>query len=1009
MSIRGKSRTATPGQELKNFTDRENELAFFHRLLDRDEPAKLPVVMFFGVGGTGKTWLLKRMRDSLAESWSIPCAYVDFDRRSGGPSYVNDFSELLAEVWRQLNVACPRFETAYAWMRFKQGALDRPLIRGAGKISSAWELVKEVAGAGLQSVSAMSLIAWFTHKSGEFAARKLAETPLGMYLLSKVGWEDYVYLSRLTAQEIYLTLSQRLGEDLEGHLPARTGKSCRGVLFLDTFEDLAVGEQNDARRQILEEPVRRLYEDLPSVLLVVFGRDRLTWDEIDPEWGTEENLVHILLGGLTRHDAALFLTRCGITPGPLHEALLSVSIDPTAREGKVYYPFVLGLCAETVVAERSRGLEPSPDTFDMEPGDYAKLAQRFMKSLHDEHPEGWIVRLAQTPRFDETAARAAFSAKQDVHQDKAWESLPDYSFVEQDAKPGWVRIQSVMSNVLNRRLAGEEERFAVVHAEWSDHWRARSKHETDEFAGLAWYHEYVLDPRRAVDVWLKRAREAREARAMGAHLALIGWWDPVDLERRGPRSRVEAIALNELATELGCATLGNRAANLRRAIAAVEAALKVCTVAEFPAGWAGMQNNLGNAYSNLPTGDRGANLRRSIECYEAALCVYAKVDLPVDRAMTQNNLGGSYSQLPTGDRGENLQRAIEYYRAALQVYTEADFPADWAMIQNNLGGVYSELPTGNRGENLGRAIDCFNAALRVCTEADSPADWAWTQSNLGTAYCRLPTGDRGDNLRRAIERCEAALRVRTESNFPVDWAGTLNNLGNAYANLTTGDRGENLRRAIDCFKLVLRVYTESDFPTEWAMTQTSLGNAYAKLPTGDRGENLRLAIACYDASQRVRTESNFPVEWAGVQNNLGNAYVDLPTGDRGENCRRAVAYFEAALRVCTVSDFPVEWAGVQNNLGTAYSGLPAADRSGNLRCAIGCFEEALRVRTETDFPRDWAATQYNLGLALRGLARFLESVVAFELAARGYGRVGEVISAAVAQREADVSRRLAGS
>ena len=130
--------------------------------------------------------------------------------------------------------------------------------------------------------------------------------------------------------------------------------------------------------------------------------------------------------------------------------------------------------------------------------------------------------------------------------------------------------------------------------------------------------------------------------------------------------------------------------------------------------------------------------------------------------MTQNNLGNAYSDLPTGDRGENLRRAIACYEAALRVYTEADFPSDWATTQNNLGNAYSDLPTGDRGENLRRAIACYEAALRVRTEADFPSDWARTQNNLGNAYRDLPTGDRGENLRRAIACYEAALRVYTE-------------------------------------------------------------------------------------------------------------------------------------------------------------------------------------------------------------------------------------------------------
>ena len=86
---------------------------------------------------------------------------------------------------------------------------------------------------------------------------------------------------------------------------------------------------------------------------------------------------------------------------------------------------------------------------------------------------------------------------------------------------------------------------------------------------------------------------------------------------------------------------------------------------------AGCQNNLGNAYSDLPTGDRGANLQQAIACYQAALRVYTEREFPVDWAMTQNNLGAAYSDLPTGDRGANLQQAISCYEAAIRGYAAA--------------------------------------------------------------------------------------------------------------------------------------------------------------------------------------------------------------------------------------------------------------------------------------------------------------------------------------------------
>ena len=89
-------------------------------------------------------------------------------------------------------------------------------------------------------------------------------------------------------------------------------------------------------------------------------------------------------------------------------------------------------------------------------------------------PRRWIVHLAQAPRFDEAAARAAFSPTRNVHQDKAWESLPDYSFVQDDAEPGWFRIHSVMSDVLRRQLSGNAKEFARSHEDWRAYWQSRA-------------------------------------------------------------------------------------------------------------------------------------------------------------------------------------------------------------------------------------------------------------------------------------------------------------------------------------------------------------------------------------------------------------------------------------------------------------------------------------------------------------------------------------------------------
>jgi tetratricopeptide (TPR) repeat protein len=104
----------------------------------------------------------------------------------------------------------------------------------------------------------------------------------------------------------------------------------------------------------------------------------------------------------------------------------------------------------------------------------------------------------------------------------------------------------------------------------------------------------------------------------------------------------------------------------------------VRTEKDFPVAWAETQNNLGGAYGLLPTGDRTANLQKAIAALEAALRVKTERDYPDAWAIIQNNLGNAYADLPARDRAANLQKAIGAYEAALRVRTEKDFPATWA-------------------------------------------------------------------------------------------------------------------------------------------------------------------------------------------------------------------------------------------------------------------------------------------------------------------------------------------
>jgi tetratricopeptide (TPR) repeat protein len=928
---------------LEYFTNREGAIEAFERYLNAPAGTDLRVLTFYGVGGIGKTTLINKLCDNLRQA-KIPHARFDLQTvRDPTQAYREALLQMRYDLESQFGISFPRFDLCLAVILAREGGEPPPLVRINPILQDAFKFITSIFQAPREGLGGLIDASIRRFPTLEAYVRKVFNTEYVIHLRNLALRDD---------QKLYEELIRRFAQDLKENLPPRAGKACRGVLFLDTYEALWSGrEVHTAQGRLLDEWVRHLAEYClgSGVLLVISGRDRLMWDEDNPDW--RDWLDQHLLGGLSARDAQAFLSKCGVGPPPdepttpLQQAIIECC-DTEPGPVVSCHPLYLALCAEIVLNTRqNEGVDPKPDVFRGIPSQQvaSELATRFLRSLHNRAMELWVTELSLTPRFDQAAALALDNERLHQNGRAGWELLTRFSFVE--ALPdGFYRLHKTMAEVLRQRIPPDQA--SAIHEWFHGYWSGR------ELPSLVWFHRWQLEPSQALAEWEKALETALKERRIGEARALLEWWQDIELDE-GERKR--------LGDEL----------------------------------WAKAHFGRGVALVKTPVVSRASVLLTAIEHFQSALRVYTETEFPYDWASTQNNLGAAYAQLPTGDRSENLRRAIACYENALRVRTETEFPYNWAMTQHNLGNAYSKLPTGDRSENLRRAIACYENALRVYTETEFPYDWASTQNNLGNAYAQLPTGDRSENLRRAIACYENALRVRTETEFPYNWAMTQHNLGNAYSKLPTGDRSENLRRAIACYENALRVRTETEFPYEWASTQHHLGNAYSKLPMGDRSENLRRAIGYYENALRVYTEANFPYEWAGTQHNLGLAYAQLPTGDRDENLRTAIEYYENALRVYTEADFPVEWARTQNNLGLAYAQLPTGDRDENLRTAIGYYENALRVYTEADFPVEWAGTQHNLGVALAyladetGDARLLDSARAcFEAAARGFEAAG---------------------
>ena len=804
-------RTYTPSDEMARFTDREDQQSLFQRHLSSTlEP---PVLMFFGVGGAGKTWLLKKLRAQVPAD--IPSAYIDFDVAAGGKRFGLDPATALQSIQQQLAAPAPRFDLALAMLRHKQGGAAEPGLW----IDIAAELVGSLApGAGpvLKRLSGHAL-------------SRLKGTMLEKLLSSLAGSRLAIELRSKTGQEIGNELLYYLSADLRESLPIHLQRAVTCVLFLDSFEAVGAGFQNEEHKRLQERWIQDLAAEFDFALTVIAGQNRLSWDEVDPEWSS--HLDQHLVGGLSSAHARHFLTQCDISSSDLQDSILATSKESTGG----YHCFSLGLCADIVSNERKAGQESAAETLHFNPQEWEMLARRFLKSLESDAERRWIERLALTPRFDEIAARWAFSPQPSAPQDAAWEGLHNYSFVERILNSKWFSIRVEMRSALKNQPSAHE-RTKQDHQLWKVYWSGRSHSVADDVTGLEWYHSYFLDSSVAVEAWNELTKSARNAipARMKDHFSLLQWLEPLGLLESILCSTSEAQTLRDWGKELYFASW-NRSSSLRKEIACYEAALHVYTEREFPQDWANAQCCLGVAWRWIPTGDLLGNIEKAIAYLHAGLRVYTEREFPQEWAKAKNNLGIAWRNRPAGDPTENLRKAINCYEAALRVRTEQEFPQEWARTMNNLGYAWSKLPTGNRTANIAKAITCYEAALRVRTENELPQSWAMTQNNIGEAWKEMPAGDRDANISRAIAFFHVALRVFTEDTFPERWAQVQKNLGGAWCDLSGGDRATNIEAAIAYFDAALRVYTEQGFPREHnetakglSSTRTALANLRAE-------------------------------------------------------------------------------------------------------------------------------------------------------------------------------------
>jgi tetratricopeptide (TPR) repeat protein len=200
---------------------------------------------------------------------------------------------------------------------------------------------------------------------------------------------------------------------------------------------------------------------------------------------------------------------------------------------------------------------------------------------------------------------------------------------------------------------------------------------------------------------------------------------------------------------------------------------------------AAIYSELGYAYQRRIEGDQADNTDRAIAALEAALKLFDPNDPPKSRGDAHHNLATAYTRRIHGDAAGNFDQAVAHIEAALQIFTRENTPLEWARAQVTLGIAYDRRIEGDKTDNVERAIAAYKAALSVLTRENAPIDWAGTQKNLAISYAKCFAGYIVGNLHRAIAAYDAALTVFTQSDFPEEWRKIHESIATVLSNITT--------------------------------------------------------------------------------------------------------------------------------------------------------------------------------------------------------------------------------
>lgn len=346
---------------IKEFTDRVEPRKVFWKTYEEKQSDKIDVITYYGMGGIGKSTLLRKLLSELKEKNSeTRYAFVDFDKLN---NYNNDILEILRYVEGNLKgkykFSFPLFDLVSYTYEVKMGKnATKPELSSIFDENEELSFLTDVISE-IPLIGTISKVICLSEKAKNLLQNRIESNKLK----SKLGNID-----NMEPADIYENLPYYFAIDLKDNVEKL---ELPFVFFIDTYEKLVneLENRNALEKDLFLRGENGLILNVPNTIWVIAGREKLKWEEHDKEW--KGSIDQHLLGNLSLADTKYFLEKAGIKDQNLIDEIYDLTHGA---------PKYLDICVDTFTSLVNQNKVPTIADFGK---NTTELQKRYLVYMDD--------------------------------------------------------------------------------------------------------------------------------------------------------------------------------------------------------------------------------------------------------------------------------------------------------------------------------------------------------------------------------------------------------------------------------------------------------------------------------------------------------------------------------------------------------------------------------------------------------------------------------------------------